>query len=276
MGNIFAFLIRHHKFFVFAILEWICFSLVVNYNKDQGSTFSQFSNEISGLVYKSFTGMKYYFHLRETNDSLMAENARLRAKMSNAMYFDTAKNKNIADTVFKQRYTFIPCDVVNNSVTGIDNYHTLGAGTNKGIGKHLGVVSTVGIVGITRNVSQHFCSVLSVLHKDFTVSGEIKEVRQIGTLTWDGRNPNMVVMKDIPLNTRLKAGMHVVTSPFSDLFPQGTPVGYVVKFEPNHNDANYTVYVWLHTDMQNLRKVYVVNNLMRDEKQKTEPQPDKR
>jgi len=271
MGNIFAFLLRHHKFFVFIILEGICFSLVVNYNRDQGSAFSQFSSEVSGSVYKSFAGMKYYFHLRETNDSLMAENARLRAKMNNALYFDTAKTRSINDTIFKQRYTFIPCDVVNNSVTSMNNYLTLGSGKKMGVGKHLGVVSTAGIVGITRDVSEHFSSVLSVLHKDFTVSAEIRENKQIGTVTWDGRNPNIVVMKDIPLNVRLKTGMHVVTSPFSDLFPAGTPVGYVVKFEANHNDANYTVYVWLCSDIRNLRKVYVVNNLMRDEKQKIEP-----
>ena len=271
MGNIFAFLLRHIRFFVFIILEGICFSLVVNYNKDQGSAFSQFSNEVSGSVYKSFAGMKYYFHLRETNDSLMAENARLRSKMTNALYVDTAKSRNINDSIFKQRYTFIPCDVVNNSVTSMNNYLTLGSGKKKGIGKHLGVVSTDGVVGITRDVSEHFSSVLSVLHKDFTVSAEIRENKQIGTVTWDGRNPNMVVMKDIPLNVRLKIGMHVDTSPFSDLFPAGTPVGYVVKFEANHNDANYTVYVWLCSDIRNLRKVYVVNNLMRDEKQKIEP-----
>jgi len=274
MGNIFAFLLRHIRFFVFIILEGICFSLVVNYNRDQGSAFSQFSNEVSGSVYRSFAGMKYYFHLRETNDSLMAENARLRAKMSNAMYFDTAKSKDIHDTVFKQRYTFIPCDVVNNSVTSMNNYLTLGSGKKAGVGKHLGVVSTVGIVGITRDVSEHFSSVLSVLHKDFTVSAEIKENKQIGTVTWDGYNPNMVVMKDIPLNVRLKTGMHVVTSPFSDLFPAGTLIGYVVKYEANHNDANYTVTVWLASDIRNLRKVYVVNNLMRDEKQNIEPKPE--
>lgn len=273
MGNIFAFLLRHHKFFVFIILEGIGFSLVVNYNKDQGSAFYKSTNEISGLAYKGIGNLKYYFHLREVNDSLMAENARLRAKMLNALYFDTAKPRAITDTIVKQRYTFIPCAVVNNSVTSMNNYLTLGAGENMGIGNHLGVVSSSGIVGITRNVSEHFASVLSILHKDFTVSAQIIENKQIGTVTWNGFDPDIVVMKDIPLNVKITKGMHVVTSPYSDLFPTGTAVGMVTKYEANHNDANYTIYIRLSTDMRNISKVYVVSNLMRDEKQKTESIP---
>ena len=70
--------------------------------------------------------------------------------------------------------------------------------------------------------------------------------------------------------------MHVVTSPYSDIFPTGTNVGIVSRFIMNHNDAYYTVYVKLSTDMRNLRQVYVVNNLMNDEKLKIEEIPVKK
>src|ERR1039458_10197039 len=117
MGNIFAFLVRHHKFLIFILLEALCFSLVVNYNKPQGSAFFRSTYETTGRIYKGFDALNSYFHLRQVNDSLMAENARLRSKMNNAMYFDTSKSKNITDTVTKQRYTFVPCSIVNNSVS---------------------------------------------------------------------------------------------------------------------------------------------------------------
>lgn len=276
MGNIFAFLVRHHKFLIFILLEGLCFSLVVNYNKPQGSVFFRSTYEITGRIYKGFDALDAYFHLSQVNDSLMAENARLRGKLNSAKYYDTSRGRNVTDTLIKQRYTFVPCSVVNNSVSGRDNYLTLDIGTNRGIGKHQGVVTTSGIAGITRDNSSHFSSALSVLNKDFTVSAEIKECKQIGTVTWDGLNPDLVVMKDIPLNVRLKIGMHVVTSHYSDIFPTGTNVGVISRFIMNHNDAYYTVFVKLSTDMRNLRQVYVVNNLMNEEKLKIEEVPVKK
>jgi rod shape-determining protein MreC len=276
MGNIVAFLARHHRFFIFILLEAICFSLVVNYNKDQSSAFFRAAYDMSGRVDQTFTNVSSYFHLQHVNDSLKAENARLRSKLKTAIYFDTTKAKFFNDTIYHQKYSFIPCDVINNSVTGRNNYLTLDAGTNKNIGKHLGVVTTSGIAGVTRDVSPHFTSVLSVLHKDFTVSAEIAEMKEIGTVVWDGNNPEMVIMKDIPLHIRIRKGMHVVTSPYSELFPQGTPIGVIEDFKIKQADAFYTIYVKLATDIRNIRSVYVVSNLMKVEQEKIEPKPEKK
>ena len=196
--------------------------------------------------------------------------------MNNAMYIDTFKVKTINDTLYKQHYTFIPCNVVNNSVVNRNNYITLDAGANRGIGKHLGVVTTSGIAGVTREVSSHFTSVLSILHKDFAVSAEIKEIKEIGDIIWDGARPEYVILTHIPLHIRIKSGMHVVTSPYSDIFPRGTPIGTIDHFEIKQADAFYTIYVKLGSDMRNLRNVYIVNNLMKDEQEKLEPKPDKK
>jgi rod shape-determining protein MreC len=276
MGNILAFLARHHRFFVFVLLEAICFSLVVSYNKDQSSAFFRTAYDLSGKMDQTFTNVSSYFHLQHVNDSLKAENARLRSKLNTAVYFDTSKAKYINDTTFHQRYTFIPCNVINNSVSSRNNYLTLDAGTYKSIGKHLGVVSTSGIAGVTREVSTHFTSVLSVLHKDFTVSAEIAEMKEIGTIIWDGSSPEFVILKDIPLHIRIKQGMHIVTSPYSNLFPQGTPIGIIDHFEIKPADAFYTIFVKLSSDMRNLRSVYVVSNLVKNEQENTEPKPEKK
>jgi len=276
MGNILAFLARHNKFFIFILLEAICFSLVVNFNKDQGSSFFRTASELSGGIDESFAKVSSYFQLNQINDSLKSENARLRSKMNNAYYFDTSKSKVVCDTTYKQHYTLVPCNVINNSVSNRNNYLTLDAGANMNIGKHLGVVTTSGIAGVTRDVSQHFTHVLSILHKDFTVSAEIAEIKEIGTVAWDGNNPEIVILKEIPLHIRIKKGMHVVTSPYSNLFPKATPIGIIENFEIKQADAFYTIYVRLSSDIRNLRSVYVVNNLMKEEQQKVETIPEKK
>jgi rod shape-determining protein MreC len=70
--------------------------------------------------------------------------------------------------------------------------------------------------------------------------------------------------------------MHVVTSPYSELFPQGTPIGVIEDFKIKQADAFYTIYVKLATDIRNIRSVYVVSNLMKVEQEKIEPKPEKK
>ncbi|RYD81382.1 MAG: rod shape-determining protein MreC [Sphingobacteriales bacterium] len=270
MGNIFAFFSKYHRFFLFLLLEIICLYLVVSFNHKQNSAYLALSSEVSGQLQTAYNNVDIYFHLNRVNDSLMAENKRLRDQLITSKIIDTTKASVVIDTTFKQRYIHIPGEIVNNSVTSRNNYLTLAIGKNKGVGPHLGVVSTVGIVGITRTSSNNFTSVLSVLHTDFTVSAEIKEIKEIGSVIWDGRNPSIVILKNIPMHIKISKGQHVVTSPYSNVFPQGTPIGIIQNFEVKSGDAFYTVYVKLATDMRNVRQAYVINDLVREEQEKVE------
>jgi rod shape-determining protein MreC len=253
--------------------------MVVSFNRNQNSTFLALSSEVSGHMQTAYNEVDIYFHLNRVNDSLMVENKRLRDQLITSKYIDTSKSVAITDTTYKQRYIHIPGEIVNNSVTSRNNYLTLAIGKNKGIGSHLGVVSTNGIVGITRASSENFTSVLSVLHTDFTVSAEIKEIKEIGSVVWDGKNPAVMILKNIPMHIKISKGQHVVTSPYSNVFPQGTPIGIIHNFEIKSGDAFYTIYIKLATDMRNVRQAYVIKDLMREEQEKVEqtetdqPQP---
>jgi rod shape-determining protein MreC len=119
-------------------------------------------------------------------------------------------------------------------------------------------------------VTPHFTTVLSVLHKDFTVSVEIKEIHERGSIEWDGRNPAIAIMREVPMHIRIQKGEHVVISAYSDLFPQGTAVGVIEDFEVKQGDAFYTIYVKLAEDIRNINTAYVVKNLMKAEKEQAE------
>ncbi|MGZ5283526.1 MAG: rod shape-determining protein MreC [Bacteroidia bacterium] len=194
----------------------------------------------------------------------------MRDQLLSSRLIDTSKSLAINDTTFKQRYIHIPGAVVNNKVTSRNNYLTMAIGKNKGVGPHLGVVSTVGIVGITRASSENFTSVLSVLHTDFTVSAEISEIKEIGSVKWDGKDPSIVILHNIPMHIKISKGQHVVTSSYSNVFPQGTPIGVIKDFEVKNDDAFYTIYVKLSSDMRNIRQAYVISDLMREEQDKIE------
>jgi rod shape-determining protein MreC len=270
MGNILAFLVKYHRFFLFLLLEIICFSLVISFNSTQQSTFVGLSNEFAGQVYEAYSKVDRYFHLEKVNDSLAAENIRLKEQLGKSKYFDTSRPIPKTDTLHKQKFTYLPALVVNNRVTSRNNFMTLDIGSRKGAQRQSGVVTTAGIVGITKQVSPNFTSVLSILHSDFTVSAEIAELKEIGSVAWDGKNPSRVILKDIEQHIRIKKGMHVVTSPYSSIFPVGTPIGIIEDFDVNSTDPFYTIYVKLSADVRNIRQVYLITNLMREEQEELE------
>ena len=52
-----------------------------------------------------------------------------------------------------------------------------------------------------------------------------------GPLRWDGENPYMAVLEEIPYHVKLSEEDEVVTSGYSAMFPEGILIGKVVKVE---------------------------------------------
>ncbi|MCX6350759.1 MAG: rod shape-determining protein MreC [Bacteroidetes bacterium] len=268
MSNLIAFFVRYYRLFLFLLLQSISLYLVINFNKYQSAALFDYTYEASGKFYAMYDEVNQYFNLLETNNQLLAENARLRTQLLSSKYADTARQHDKNDTVYKQKFSFIPSQVINNSVNNKNNYLTLDIGSEKNINKLMGVVSPEGIVGITRNVSPHFSTVLSVLHSEFNLSAEIADIKVVGTITWDGRYPDEMILKDIPIQAKAHKGQVVVTSQYSVTFPYGTPVGVIKSVEMG--ETFFNIRVKLFADMRNVRKVYVVNNIMKKEQETVE------
>jgi len=127
-----------------------------------------------------------YFSLKKTNIILSEENAILH-NITRKSYIITNRNTYlINDTVYKQQYSFEAAGVISNSVNKRNNYLMLNKGAADGIRKDMAVISPGGIVGIIRDVSKNFSSVISVLHKDSKISAKIKKNNDIGTSVWNG------------------------------------------------------------------------------------------
>jgi rod shape-determining protein MreC len=272
MSNLFAFFARYYRFFLFLILEIFSFYMLVSYNRYQKVSFFNSTYEVSGEAYTLYNNINLYFHLKTANDSLLSENARLRATQVTSQYVDTGKVTSNKDTIYKQKFTFLPARVVNNSINKLNNYLTLDIGSSKNITKDMGIVTSSGIVGITRAVSPHFSSVLSVLNENFTISASIKETKDVGSINWDGKNPDIVILRDIGIKSRIRKDSvyHVVTSSFSKIFPEGIPIGTIDHFETKLGSKFLTIYVKLAENLQNVQQVYVINNIMRAEQEKVE------
>lgn len=268
MRNLIIFIRRYFNFFLFLVIEIICLILVFRHNLYQRAAFLNSSNKLSGDLYRRYNDVQYYFHLRITNDSLAHENARLHNELlADFSLKDTSGEKimTIKDSTGERKYRYITAKVVNNSVNTLMNYLTIERGSKDSIAPNMGVISSNGVVGIVRSVSDHYAVVLSLLHKDTRISARLTRSGNFGSVRWDGRNPEMATLTDIPRNVKVYRGDSVVTSGYSTIFPENILIGYVEGFTEQKASNFHTIRIRLATNFYKLQYVYVIDNLMGEE-----------
>jgi rod shape-determining protein MreC len=270
MRNLFILLWRNNFTLLFLLLLTFSFYLIIQNNNFQQVSVFNSTNRAAATVLQAVNYVKEYVNLRENNANLARENANLKSMMPESFYDINALKTVIEDTLRKQQYSYINARVVNNSVNRRSNYLTLDKGSLHGVEKDMGVVSSKGVVGIVKDVSPHYCTVMSVLHKNSRVSTRFKNSNYFGSLVWDGTNHSEATLLDIAKHVKFKPGDSLVTTTYSAVFPEGIPVGVVKESEVRKGDNFYRITVTLSTNFDNLSHVYIVNNLLKKEQTKLE------
>lgn len=260
MRNLLVFITKYNAFFLFVIFEICSLVIYIKYNSFQKASFINSSNEVIGNFYSHVDDFYSYLSLREVNDNLAAENARLRNQLKSSFYIDTASKHKVADTVYKQQYDYIMAKVINNSVNHPFNYLTINRGSKQGIEKYMGVISDKGVVGKVVFVSDHYAIIQSLLNRDSKVSAMLAANKEIGSIEWgDDLNPHKAILKDISNNALPRLGELVVTSGYS-LFPEGIPVGKISNLHTKKGGYTLNMEIALSVDFNKLQYVNVVIN----------------
>ncbi|MFI5196920.1 MAG: rod shape-determining protein MreC [Chitinophagales bacterium] len=284
MRNFILFIRRFFNLLLFLTLEIVCILLIARTNTLQGNDIVSSANTVSGMVYKKQSDVVYYFGLRKMNDSLLNENALLRKKIDRLLSVDTLKDSlvhrkiNPLDSsihiVKFADYMYRTARVINNSTNASDNYITINRGSKDGISKNMAVISGTGIVGRVEHVSAHFASVLSILSSKQKVSAKLKDGTN-GYIIWDEKQPEVLIMTDVPTQAKVKKGDSIYTAIFS-IFSPDILIGTVVRVEVIPKTATYRIYLQSSTNFHNLQYVYVIENKMMPEKKQLEDSTIKR
>lgn len=266
MKNLFAFLWRFHAFVLFVCLQIFCGWLIMRNDSYQSALLINSANDIAGNYYSKQAEYFEYLKLKQVNEQLLYENAKLTAQLPQSRFGlqrDSVHTK--FDSLSQQHYTYIPAKVINNSINTRFNYITLDKGWANGIMKDMGVFSQNHAIGVVKNVSSHFCTVLPILNLDSRTSVKLKKNDAFGSLEWDGISPSYAYIKGIGSHIDVKPNDTIVTTAFTNIFPEGLKIGTVVNSELDREGTFLNIKVRLSLDMSRLNHVYVVNNLLRKE-----------
>ncbi len=274
MRNFFRFIIKNHFIILFLLLEIVSFYLVVSFNSYQRASWISSSSKVSGGLYRSFSNVSQYLMLQQINEELANENTYLRNQLPSSFVDSKDYFSLVYDSLNKQQFIYRSAKVINNSVNKHFNYITLNKGSKNGIAKEMGVISSKGIVGIIKDVSDHYSSVISILNTRLLISAKLKESGFFGALSWNGKDYKYAWLNEIPIHAPVSVGNLVVTSGFSAIFPERILIGTVESVEKDKGESFYKIKVKLSVDFKDLSFVEVISNNMRDEQLKIENNND--
>jgi len=252
MKNLIRFLSKNSLLFLFLFLLFVSFTLLVQNNNYQNSKFFNSSNFLIGNLYATVNNVNDYFNLKEVNAELAEQNARLQTTQINTFSKVFGNTVSIADTTYSQKYVYTSAKAINNSTNKRENYITIDKGAVNGIEAGMGVISAKGVIGTVKNVSENFCSVMSVLHEKNAVSTKIKKSGYIGSLVWELGNYRVAQLKDIPNHVELAPGDTIITSGYSSVFPEGVVLGWVKSFDLPEGNNFYNIDIELSVDYKSL------------------------
>ncbi|MGY3053369.1 rod shape-determining protein MreC [Pedobacter sp. UYEF25] len=277
MRNLWIFVSKYNAFFLFLFFFSLGIFCTVKNNAYQRTVTFNSTNEVVGNVYQNFSVLKRYLNLGKVNDSLAAENAKLKTTLLVLNTIDSAKDTKVIDTFSHQQYTYLAAKVVKNSITLRNNIMTINKGTADGIAIGMPVISSgAGVVGFIRDVSLHLATIQSLLHKDTRISVMLQKNNAFGSLVWGDGNFDIkkAYIKEIPNHIKMKVGDTVVTSGFGS-FPAGILVGKISRTDVSTNDNFLSAEIALVNDFSTLQYVYVIKDKLAQEQKDLESEVKK-
>lgn len=268
MRNIILFIRRYFNFLLFLCLQIICLYFIVSYSRFHEASYGQLANQVTGKINKQYHNIESYFSLRSTNDSLAKMNAQLLSLLQKEYDLnDSVVHKHLqqllsdSTSTAKKPIRFIASKVVANSVQNPNNYLVLEGGAMQGRLKGSGVIdANGGVIGIITETSDDFSVVMSLMHKDSRISGKILKTGEVGTVMWDGKEPNIVYMTGISKSVKVTVGDSIITSGYSTTFPKGLLIGKVKGAYAVENTNFIRIKIQTHANFYDIDYGYIIDN----------------
>ena len=270
MHDLISFIVRFSSWLVFTFYVVLSCILLFNNNPFQHHVILTSANSVSSSVYGVANNVTSYFNLRGINEDLQLQNAELETEVI-ALRNQVAayKLRDYADSVQTveplRQYGFIIAHVINNSISKPYNYITIEKGSADGLRPEMGVVDQTGVVGVVNVVGEHYSRIISLLNPDLRISCNHKGSEVFGSLVWDGKNSDEALLEELPKHTVYEEGDTIITSGYSSMFPEGIPVGIVMKSATADDDNFFTLRIKLLTDFSQLSTVRIIENKRIDE-----------
>ena len=260
MQSIINSIVKNRNLIIYLFLSFVTFNYLYNNSSVHYSGFGKIGTYISGSTSSIYSYISSYFNLRQENNKLIEENLEL--KKYESQFIDKSDTRDLLENKIDKT---ISAKVILNSINKNKNIIVINKGELNGITKEMGVISSKGVVGIIKNITDNYSSIVSLLNTDLKINAVLKNSSTIGSISWNGLDPRIVQLNDIPLSSSIKVGDTIETGGMSFYFPKGIPIGIIENYNNTSLEGYYSIDVSIFIDFSSLSNLYIIERTDNDE-----------
>ena len=260
MQSIINSIVKNRNLIIYLFLSFVTFNYLYNNSSVHYSGFGKIGTFVSGSTSSIYSYIYSYFNLRQENNKLIEENLEL--KKNESQFIDKSDTKDMSESKIDKT---ISAKVILNSINKSKNIIVINKGELNGITKEMGVISSKGVVGIIKNITDNYSSIVSLLNTDLKINAVLKNSSTIGSISWNGLDPRIVQLNDIPLSSSIKVGDTIETGGMSFYFPKGIPIGIIENYNNTSLEGYYSIDVSIFIDFSSLSNLYIIERTDNDE-----------
>jgi len=253
MRNIWALIVRYQLILTFIILQGLTLGWFVSSHGYPRGKWVRASLDMQGTWSGYVSQMTQLTELADQNRQLLLENAQLKSQVvrflgkQNPLTLDHPINGSI-----------IPAEVIRSTVFLSSNFLILNKGTRDGVMEGQGILHGPYAVGRVIETTETHALVIPLIHTKMEWSARLGSQGPVGRLIWNGEDPQLATLSDVPKSFTVRAGDTIFTSGFQGIFPSEIPYGLVTA-NPSIIDGEFqNLEVQLGAPFQQLRYVHVV------------------
>ncbi len=261
MQRIIGFVEKYKEYFTFLALVVISLSLISMGNVTRIGGFRTVVIGGMGWFQNIFSFIPNPVALKSENQALRELNLQLSSEVTR-MRQSVLENKNLRQMLELRKNldkSFVISEVVGRSTIEMRNYLTLDKGRNQGIEEGMPVRNDAGLVGVIIASSGNYSLVEMLKNRDVKVAAKVQRSGYPGLIVWEGGEE--FTMKDMPKSYDVKVGDLIISSDFSNKYPQGIPIGQVVKANEEKGELFFKVLVKPLVNFSTLEQVFVLKYL---------------
>ena len=258
MYGFYLVIVRNKDHFLFFSALIISLLLLLNNNNPKMGVIRGKSSEFVSFISSPVTFVKSLMYLEKKSQVLREKNIDLTLKVESMSNLKNENNELLRMLNFKKRVNISirPARVVNKGMQPNLLSMVIDAGRKNGINKNQAVLTPLGVIGKTVEVGEKSSIVQLITDVNYRLSVRILPSGATGILRFlkDGFTQIREVQKNVSVNI----GDKVITSGFSDIYPQGLPVGFVSGVLDDRGSFQKVVNVQLPNDMNSFQNVFVI------------------
>lgn len=271
MNNLIEFIKKNFHYFLFAVLLVISLLMLGNSLSYSSYKYARIFQNFTGPIQKNWSNLVHSFSLGQENEALIQQNLALLREHENMFIEKTdtlltqMSEIDSLHTTSVRLFDYTYAHVIYRTTNQAFNYLIIDKGAKDGIAKDMAVSSPSGVVGVVSDVSDNFSAVIPILHPDSRISAVVSSINQVGTVVWEGKDPRVASLENIPQHLEINIGDSIFTSGYSNIFPKRLLIGTVKEVSVGHNASFLNIKVKLAADFNKINTVYLIENQYKSE-----------